>query len=211
MGSWYLAQSQATPVKFLAVSTEQAVLAMRVGVAAMIAALLSSATGRAATPAGITAFVHDHHLTRYSVALADLNGDGRPEALIYAMATAESDSGSDLCGSGGCDLNILALSKTGYRQVSSISITRPPIRVLTTVTHGWHDIGVLVGGGGIIPGYEARLRFNGITYPSNPTVLQAIRLRGVAGKVVIGSVPSLPPAADHSVPTFIPHHAMPSR
>ncbi len=184
---------------------------MRVRVAVIIAALLSSATGHAATPAGITAFVHDHHLTRYSVALADLNGDGRPKALIYAMATTESDSGPNLCGSGGCDLDVLAFSKTGYRKVSSISITRPPIRVLTTVTHGWHDIGVLVAGGGIIPGYEARLRFNGTTYPSNPTVRPATRLKGAAGKVVIGSVPSLPPAADHSVPTFIPHHTMPSQ
>ena len=184
---------------------------MQVRVALIIAALMSSAAGHAAAPAGITAFVHDHHLTRYSVALADLNSDGRPEALIYAMSTTESDSGPDLCGSGGCELDVLVLSKTGYRHVSTISVTRPPIRVLQTVSHGWRDIGVLVAGGGILRGYEARLRFNGTTYPLNPTVPPATRLAGATGKVVISSVPSLPPAADHSVPTFIPHHTMPPR
>ncbi len=71
-------------------------------------------------------------------------------------------------------LSLCAVTDTGrLSRVTNISITRPPIRVLPTVTHGWHDLGVMVAGGGIIPGYEARLRFDGHSYPSNPTVPSA--------------------------------------
>ena len=151
-------------------------------------ALSSIAAAGAVTPPGVAAFVRDHRLTRYSVALVDLNGDGRVEALVYAMDSAGGRSG-DLCGSGGCDLYILSLTATGYRQVADIAITRPPIAVLPTISHGWHDLGVRVAGGGIVSGYEARLRFNGRSYPSNPTIPPATRLEGDSGKVVIGSLP----------------------
>ncbi|MFT8309322.1 hypothetical protein [Acetobacter malorum] len=130
--------------------------------------------------------MQDRHLTHYTVALTDLNGDNRPEALIYAMATQNGGGQPDLCGSGGCFLYVLSLTPTGYRRVTSISITQPPITVLPTITHDWHDLGVLVAGGGIILGYEARLRFNGRSYPSNPTVPPATRLKDTAGKQVIG-------------------------
>jgi len=64
--------------------------------------------------------------------------------------------------------------------------TQLPIRVLSTKTNGWHDLGVGVAGGGIQPGYEARLRFDGRTYPSNPTVPPAQELKAkVEGKIVI--------------------------
>ena len=155
-----------------------------------IMALISAAAANAATPPGVTAFVRDHHLARYTVALSDLNGDGRLEALIYAMATTGGGD-ADLCGSGGCKLYVLSLTSTGYRSVTNISISRPPIRVLPMTTNGWHDLGVLVSGGGIIPGYEARLRFNGQKYPSNPSTALATHLKGSAGKVVIGSMPPI--------------------
>ena len=120
-------------------------------------AKMAEPTASVTTPPGVATFVQEHHRSRYTVALSDLNGDDRPEALIYAMATTDSGQ-ADLCGSGGCALYVLSLSTTGYRQVASISISRPPVRVLPTFTHGWHDISVLVAGGGIIPGYEARLK-----------------------------------------------------
>lgn len=158
---------------------------------ALALALAFGSTVNATTPAGVAAFVRDRHLTRYTVALTDLHGDGRPEALIYALATADGGGQADLCGSGGCFLYVLSLTPSGYRRVTNVSITRPPIRVLPTVTHGWHDLGVLVAGGGIIPGYEARLRFDGHSYPSNPTIPPAIRLKGAIGKQVIGTEASI--------------------
>jgi len=157
-----------------------------------IAALTSSAvTASGQMPSGVAAFVREHHLTRYSVALSDLNGDHRPEALIYAMATAEGGDQTDLCGSGGCMLYVLSLTPTGYRLVTKITITRPPIRVLPTTSHGWSDLSVLVAGGGIIPGYEARLRFDGHGYPANPTIPPARVFEGGAGKTVIAEMPPI--------------------
>jgi hypothetical protein len=151
--------------------------------------VLISATGAsAAASPGVAKFVRDHRLARYSVALTDLNGDGRAEALVYAMDSA-GGRGGGLCGSGGCNLYVLALTAKGYRQVADIAITRPPIGVLPTMAHGWHDLAVRVAGGGIIPGHEARLRFDGRSYPSNPTVRPATRLEHGPGKVVIGSLP----------------------
>lgn len=145
-------------------------------------------------PSGVAAFVRDLGLTRYAVAVTDLNGDRRPEALVYAMATTQADPGNpDMCGSGGCRLFVLSLRPEHYRVVTGMTITRPPIRVLPTVSHGWHDIAVLVAGGGIIPGYEARLRFDGRRYPANPAMPPATRLRGDPGKVVIAAMPPPPP------------------
>jgi hypothetical protein len=64
--------------------------------------------------------------TRYQAAFVDLNGDGTPEAIVYV-------TGSARCGSGGCTTLVLARGGSSYRVVSQIPITRPPIRVLTTV------------------------------------------------------------------------------
>ncbi len=153
--------------------------------------LAGSSGGAASLPAGLSAFVRDHHLARYSVALVDLNRDGRPEALVHAIATTGGDAG--LCGTGGCDLYVLSLSRSVYRQVGAITLVHPPIRVLPTVSHGWHDPAVRVAGGGILPGYTVRLRFDGRRYPANPTVAPAIRLRRAGGRIVIPAEPSATP------------------
>lgn len=148
------------------------------------------APASAAEPAGVAAFIQDRHLTRYSVALSDLNGDGQSEALIYGMATSGGAGQANLCGSGGCNLYVLSLTPIGYRLVASISVAWPPIRVLPGMTHGWHDLGVRVAGGGITAGYEARLRFDGRRYPANPTVPPANRSKDKAGETVIGTLPT---------------------
>jgi|HubBroStandDraft_3_1064219.scaffolds.fasta_scaffold184111_2 hypothetical protein len=66
----------------------------------------------------------------------------------------------------------------------------PNIDFLDSKCSGWHDLGVWVQGGGIQPGYEASLSFNGKEYPSNPTVPPAQPLaKKVSGKL---SCPVLP-------------------
>ena len=117
---------------------------------------------------------------RYAAAFVDLNGDGKQEAVVYL-------TGRDLCGSGGCDLYIYTPRRGSWREVTALSITRLPVRLLRGRTHGWRDISVFVAGGGILPGYDAQLKFNGRTYPTNPTVPPARPLRkGIPGQVLIG-------------------------
>jgi len=119
--------------------------------------------------------------TKYSYAEVDLNGDGVKEVVVYL-------TGRDWCGTGGCNTFILARAGSSYKIVTEMTITRPPIRVLANSTHGWHNIGVWVVGGGIQPGYEAELPFDGKTYPTNPSVPPARRAGTKAkGKVVIAS------------------------
>jgi hypothetical protein len=119
--------------------------------------------------------------TRYSVAFVDLDDDGTPEALVYL-------SGPEWCGSGGCSLLILRPEGPSWKVITRTTITQLPIRVLSTKTNGWHDITVWVRGGGIQPGHEARLRFNGRKYPSNPSTLPAEKLpKNAEGKVVISA------------------------
>lgn len=112
-------------------------------------------------------------------AWVDLNKDGKSEAIVYV-------TGHAWCGSGGCITIVLRPERTSYRAVTKTTITRPPIRVMGEKSHGWHDISVTVQGGGILKPHEARMRFDGAAYPSNPTVPPAQSLKGVAqGPVVI--------------------------
>jgi hypothetical protein len=118
---------------------------------------------------------------QYIAAFADLNDDGKMEAIIHLTST-------DWCGTGGCTTLVLVRDGDSWRVLTKISITRPPIRVLKTKSNGWHSIGVWAGGGGIQPGYEAELPFNGKTYPSNPSVAPARRVVGRPdGEVAIPS------------------------
>src|SRR5579883_2955887 len=90
------------------------------------------------------------------------------------------------CGTGGCTTLILEPAGSSFKVITSIAIGWPPIRILTTKTNGWHDIGIWVQGGGIRDGYEADLPFDGKTYPRNPSVPPARRLvEKVVGRIVI--------------------------
>jgi len=115
--------------------------------------------------------------TRYVSAWADLNGDGRAEAFVYLISGA-------YCGSGGCNLMIFTPEGRSWREVADMSVTNPPIRVLDSRTRGWNDISVFVAGGGS-RGYMALLTFNGTSYPDNPTVAPARRLRSTARSRVL--------------------------
>jgi hypothetical protein len=70
---------------------------------------------------------------------------------------------------------ILKAEGASFSVIARTTVTRPPIRILQTVTNGWHDVGVWVQGGGIQTGYTAVLSYNGKMYASNPTVPPARR------------------------------------
>jgi len=115
--------------------------------------------------------------TTYVAAFADLNGDGRDEALVSLYSGL-------FCGSGGCALFIYTPAGGSWREVAELTIVNAPVRLLATRTRGWRDLAVHVRGGGMEIPFEARIRFGGRTYASNPSL--SPRLRGGApGRVLI--------------------------
>ena len=115
--------------------------------------------------------------TTYVSAFADLNGDGRDEALVSLYSGL-------FCGSGGCALYIYTPAGGSWREVAELTIVNAPVRLLDSRTRGWRDLAVHVRGGGMEIPYEARIRFDGRTYASNPSL--APRLRGRSpGRVLI--------------------------
>jgi hypothetical protein len=125
----------------------------------------------------------DDNTTRYSFAVVRLHDEATQQVIVYV-------SGANWCGSGGCTLFVLTGDASSYRVIGRTPITRLPIRILASKTKGWHDIGVWVQGGGVQPGYEAALPFDGNQYPGNPSVPLARQVKGrVDGEVVISSNP----------------------
>jgi hypothetical protein len=115
--------------------------------------------------------------TRVAIGFSDLNGDGKNEVVVYVM-------GPGWCGTGGCSALVLSQKGSTYRVVMDASVSRLPISVLPTKSHGWHDLGVTIGGGGGETGV-AEMKFNGKTYPDNPTGPPAKLLRGDGGGKVL--------------------------
>lgn len=99
---------------------------------------------------------------RYFDGVADLNGDGKDEILVYVV-------GPMVCGTGGCKLLVFAPEGTGHRLVSSISVVQPPVRASLHRSSGWRDLIVHVAGGGA-KSRDVALAFDGKSYPTNPTV-----------------------------------------
>jgi hypothetical protein len=96
---------------------------------------------------------------QFEVAGADLNGDGKTEALVLF-------SGQDWCVQTGCSLVVFQEEATGYKAVSHITRARPPVLVGPDSNFGWRDLMVNTGGGGA-PVRIVRLGFNGKGYPIN--------------------------------------------
>lgn len=107
----------------------------------------------------------DRDDVRYLRAFADLDGDGTDEGLAYMV-------GPGACGSGGCTLLVIQPGAQDFRVISRHTVTQLPILASRARTNGWRDLIVHVGGGGAAPRAVA-LRFDGTTYPSNPTTRPA--------------------------------------
>lgn len=90
----------------------------------------------------------------------DLNGDGQPEAIVYFRST-------QYCGSGGC--SHLIFQKTGeeYRLVSNIFLSANLI-VTNQKSNGWSDL-IISPGHITLQDLHYLIKFNGKTYPSDPT------------------------------------------
>jgi hypothetical protein len=117
--------------------------------------------------------------SRYVAAFVHLRDDNSQQVIVYLI-------GRVWCGTGGCTALILVPKDSSYTVLTEMSVVQQPIRVLETRSNGWYDLGVWVEGGGVRPGYEAKMSFDGKSYQDNPTVRPAQRLTTkVKGKVVV--------------------------
>ena len=116
---------------------------------------------------------------RFAAAFVDLKNDGTKEAIVYL-------SSSSWCGTGSCTLLIMTPETNSYTLISKIPAVRPPIKILATITKGWHDISAFVVGGGILSSYDAKISFDGSSYSDHASISPAHRMHGKSkGKVVI--------------------------
>ncbi|HEY9675825.1 MAG TPA: hypothetical protein V6D11_30555 [Waterburya sp.] len=122
---------------------------------------------------------------RYYYNRIDLNNDGKPEVVVYLV-------GSYSCGTGGCTTLIFTPKGRDYRLVSELTLVHDPILVTSQKTAGWKDLVIRVSGGGVKPQYT-RLRFNGRTYPGNPSVQPAVAANSVlTGIAIVADASSSP-------------------
>lgn len=99
---------------------------------------------------------------RYFYNAVDLNNDSIPETIVHLV-------GTESCGTGGCTTLIFSSSDDRHELISHLTLTRNPILVSHQTTNGWRDFVLYVSGGGAKASYH-RLRFNGSSYPENPSV-----------------------------------------
>ena len=133
--------------------------------AACVVCLAAPAAAQAALPTEVTRAIRQSYgdgEIRIFDREADLNGDGRPEIVVYLV-------GPMVCGTGGCNLLVFTPTGAGYRRVADISVTRPPIRASSATSSGWRNLVVHIRGGGVASA-DVELAFDGRSYPQNPTV-----------------------------------------
>jgi hypothetical protein len=128
-------------------------------------------------------------LARYSAAFVHLKNDRSWQVIVHLSTPG-------YCGSGGCTTLVLNATGDTFHLVSKIPITRLPILVLPSTSNGWHDISVVIGGGGL-PQQESTLSYDGKSYPENPTVPPArlMDTEVTSGKVIL-------PADAKQIPIF---------
>jgi hypothetical protein len=125
----------------------------------------------------VTAALGEH--ADFQSASTALNKDPYPDAIVLVRS-------ANWCGSGGCSLLIFKGTKTGYKLLSSSTISNPPIRILTSSHYGWRDLIVYSNGTG-----NVLLRFNGSRYPLNPSLQPAPTEKQLRSAVeVIGQAPN---------------------
>ncbi len=128
------------------------------------------------------------HLKNYRAASVDLNGDGRPEVLVYSEDWRR-------CGTSdgnGCTLWVLTRRGRTTVMIGRMTIAFPPIWLLHSRSHGWRDLAMQTARGGSLPNWVGRMQFDGRRYPANPSFASEPSERSICG-VLIDSTPPLRP------------------
>lgn len=108
----------------------------------------------------------------------DLNNDENPETIVYLTGLLFSGSGGNSA--------VIFTNKCGeYFPVVKLSLVNTPIIISSSTTNAWHDLIIPVHGGGI-KSFFAELKFDGKTYPSNPSTAPHLEPgRRIAGTAVV--------------------------
>jgi len=104
---------------------------------------------------------------RYYYNKIDLNGDNKPELFVYLVGPLFS-------GSGGSSAIIFKLKDNEYIPLSKFTLVHNPIIISKNSTNGWKNIIMYVSGGGADSGY-VEIKFNGSSYPSNPSIQPKVK------------------------------------
>ena len=146
-----------------------------------------AAQGTPVLPSDIRDVIREQYLsadreTRYLDAAVDLNADGQAEYLVYV-------AGGSACGTGGCPTLVFTHLASGFRLLSTIAPSHPPVGVTSDISRGWRNLIVRVTDrDGGARGVE--LKFDGQSYPGNPTVPGGrVKDTKNQGRVVINAFP----------------------
>jgi hypothetical protein len=103
--------------------------------------------------------------TPYRHHLADLDGEGAPEALVLL-------EDAFFCGNGGCTMVVFRYhpATETYNEVSTTYLVNPPVRVGASRTNGWRDL--LLPLPNTVEPAAGVLRFDGQRYPEEPEEAQ---------------------------------------
>lgn len=122
---------------------------------------------------------------RYFAGSINLDSEGYHEIIVHVV-------GQTVCRSEGCDTHVFTPDGQTFRHVATIRSTRPPIRVSPVRSHGWRNLIVAVSAGGARPhAHDVELRYNGTSYPSDPTTAPIRRAASLVTQVVIPAYGSL--------------------
>src|SRR5690242_3379975 len=110
----------------------------------LFAALFSIVVGASASPAqsspsiggAVEAWIATqgvYKMPKFRHALADLDDDRRPDAVVLL-------TGPDWCGSGGCQMLVFRGTTAGFEFVSASTVASEPIRVSAMKSNGWHTL-----------------------------------------------------------------------
>jgi SH3-like domain-containing protein len=89
-------------------------------------------------------------------------------------------------GTGGSTMLVLQARATGYQLITRMSVVQQPVVINNQSTNGCADLIVFTAGGGSAAAYR-RLRFDGSSYPTNPTVEPALPAGTVAEGIALAS------------------------
>ena len=112
---------------------------------------------------------HEPAYSQYEYTRADLDGDGRREAIVMFESPFYS-----WCNSDGCKMVIFRAANDHFSVLSEIAPVRGPLLVSDTRTDGWHDIVVHISGRNDLQTKDVALKFNGTSYPSRPEFAPAL-------------------------------------